>query len=247
MSTTLNSSQNYYLKDTVDRLNERKNDIESILDLIKKYENDTINTQTQDTSLLKHVSIEQISIIKSFALLMIYTMVESVWKSSLSSIEEYIRQSNPIPKNLGPGIRQSHIEYLKNIPNNNVPKLFENDVAGFWESTLNNFNFSDKNKGTNLTEKLINKKLCQMGGRKIKRHEIRRGERNTNFQTKIEKMKDDRNKLSHGEISFSMRGRNITNNQLNEFFEYTEKYLESLIKEIDRCISNNIFILKNNE
>lgn len=242
MSTSLNTNVSRYLQDTVARLNERKCDIKSILDLIKKYENGTINTQTQDALLLRSVDTEQIAIIKSFALLMIYTMVESVWKSSLSSIEEYIKQSNPTPRNLGSGLHQHHIESIKNMPNSSVPTLFNNDVEGFWANVLNNFNFPDKNKGTNLTEELINKKLRQMGGRKIRIRDIRRGERSTNFQTKIEEMKDNRNKLSHGEISFSTKGREITYTQLEDFFEYTERYLFSLINEIDHCISNNVFI-----
>lgn len=56
--------------------------------------------------------------------------------------------------------------------------------------------------------------------------------------SELKTIKDYRNKLAHGEDSFEEVGRNLSIPQLEEMFRKTFEYLDKMLDEIERYLSD---------
>lgn len=224
-----------------DVLNDRINEIQIYVDLLEKF--DRANRDGNSI-----VSTEQYHILMANTFVLMYNMIEATVTQLIRRLGEIISQNSECPRCLTDKIISewiaSHLgtkeqlspdsrlekgkEFYRHVLSDSGTSLvFSKGGGGNWDDE-EIFRFSEK-LGINL--------------RLIPRH----------IATKIKKQREDdlgcmkfivrnRNKLAHGEISFSECGKDKDVSRIKEIFTDTSQYLKAMIDLFDQFARQRMFI-----
>lgn len=168
---------------------------------------------------------------KANIILMLYNAVESTLTKSLEKVHEKIKEQRLNYADLCIEIRKILAVYygysMEKSSNANTAMEYVLQLADFINGNIC-FDISYKEliqKYPMYSGNLDSREIKTV----LKRYGIVYDERCSELKT----IKDDRNKLAHGEDSFEEIGRNLSIPQLEEMANRTFEYLEKMVKEIE--------------
>jgi hypothetical protein len=178
--------------------------------------------------------LQRIFIANTFLLL--YNLVESTVRNSIMEIYNKIQDDEISYKYLSDKIKQIWLEKKR--------KTFT-----FKEDGDESLQKSIEKKLQNIIEEIINIEIIVFTSEdihisgNIDAKEIRKLAKKIGFEESVdgrylEKIKDKRNRLAHGEQTFHDIGKDFTYSELNNFKENTFNYLENVIEKIKDYIDN---------
>ena len=206
----------------------RKNEIELYFSFLEKLL--TNNYITWNTTETEKVSIELRGIAKANIFIMLYNLAESSMSAAIEQIHISIKNDNTVTfDNIKDGIKKNLIKYLKK--KKNAEKFIQE---------VNNISLD-------IIMSCFEKESVFAGN--TDRDEIRKLARNYGFshesdysQTKhgekLKKVKNHRNELAHGDISFQEIGKDYTLSDIADYKKEVISYLEKIILNIEDYIKN---------
>lgn len=194
----------YSLKNDLDyRIEEAK----LILEMIKDYEK-------------VRLSIKKLVILKSSLILLLYNTIESTMYCSLEELHSRLKMKTY--RELNDKLKLIYANYyIKNIGQNKLCKEVLDNITQdkFFFPSLSNYEKKINLFNGNLDGKKINEILSLYGIKNIK---------NNDFKYLL-LIKNKRNKLAHGEESFSESLRNFTYSELEKFVNSVNDILTEII------------------
>lgn len=168
---------------------------------------------------------------KANIILMLYNAVESTLTKSLEKVHEKIKESRLKYGDLCIEIRKILAVYY------GYSMEKSSNVNNAMDYVLQLIDFANGNVYFDISYKELIQKYPMYNGNLdsrviitvLKRYGIDYDERCSELKT----IKDDRNKLAHGEDSFEEIGRNLSIQQLEEMANRTFKYLEKMVRKIE--------------
>lgn len=176
------------------------------------------------------ISNETKKILKANVYLLLYNLVESTVRNTLEAIYNHLQ----IKKVSFHDIRQElQVEILNNlkryIQKNSDSKEFNQRISDISKDIVYmTFNVKDKFNG-NVDAKLVREKFERMGFSIL-------ADRSTRNGVDLLSIKDQRNSLAHGILSFCDCGKNLVASDLDKMFDRTKDYLTALIQSSEDYI-----------
>ena len=165
---------------------------------------------------------------------MLYNAVESTVTKSLERIHEILISQNLMFDDCNESLKQLIIIYYENAKAKSV------DIHNKAPHILRFYDYMQKNRSFELSYTDLAKFYSMYSGnldsREIKSVLVKYG---IDFQEKaseLKTIKDKRNILAHGELTFEEVGRSLSVEQLQSMKERTFVYLERMIDEIERFV-----------
>lgn len=174
--------------------------------------------------------------LKSSIILMLYNTVESIITKSLNRVHDILIGKNLMYNELNDHLKKITLIYYQSVINGN------NNLSN---STEKLFDILELVRGNNLFtlsyEELS--KYYQLYSGNLDSREIisileKYGVGFTEKISELKTIKDYRNKLAHGELSFEEAGRNLSIEQLKVMKDKTFQYIEKIILALDAYINN---------
>lgn len=218
------------MKNTFETFNERKEEIEFYFTIMQKFDNGISDIDTMKNR-------QFYKIMKSNFLLMLYNLVESCIVSGMLEIYENLKndscsynqviyeiqeiwRKNQIDKIYKPSLEKSvYDNKVKEIIHEvitNAPIILSKDALGI---------------GGNLNARKI-KELCD--NHKIRYHLQTSG-------ASLEKIKTMRNKLAHGDESFSMCSRDMTIHELEDYKDDVFQFLKDILDGMKKYYDHKLY------
>ncbi|SPX93741.1 Uncharacterised protein [Morganella morganii] len=219
----------YSIKRDMDiRLGEAK----ELINAIKKFE-----LSEDEVSCLPNLMV-----LKSSIILMLYNVTESTTSRLLSYIHDEIIKANLKYYQLSKEIRNLIIIYFHKNREKNPDILNSIDIIH------NTIDFLNSRASFNLTYENMDKFYSlfsgNLDGRKIRttfcKYGIKLGDE---YGHDLQRIRKDRNRLSHGEISFEECGRDLVVSQLEKFCACVEVFFNELIRLINDFIENDRYLV----
>lgn len=194
-----------------------------------------------DSNRLERIDVTTNSILKSTCNLMLYNLVESTVTDCLAKIHNEFSDANLLFEELSDEIKniwiRYHYDYFQKASQDdkflhNLRLLIESWVLNHTPIRLTYKDYIKYNTGGNFAGNLDSKeirKLCDLYG--------------IDFDLpckQIKTIRDNRNKLAHGEDSFSERGL-VTYEYVENLKSETISYLENFINAIENYITSSKF------
>lgn len=224
-----------------DVLNDRINEIQVYINLL-----DTFDKANRDGSSI--VSTEQYHILMANTFVLMYNMIEAAVTQSLRRLGEIISQDSGCPRCLSDKIVSEWIASHLGTKEQLNPESRLERGKGFYKHVLSGAPSSlafNKGGGGNWDDEEIFRFSEKLGInlRSIPRH----------IASKIKRKREDdlgcmkfivrnRNKLAHGEISFSECGKDKNLARIKEIFSDTSQYLKAMIDLFDDFAAQRMFI-----
>lgn len=172
--------------------------------------------------------------IKANIIIMLYNAVESTLTKSLERVHEKIGESQLRYSDLNNELRMILAVYYGHSMEKSA------NVNRTMEYALKLADFINGNVCFNISYNELAQKYPMYSGNLdtreiinvLKKYGITYEERCSELKT----IKDNRNKLAHGEDSFEEIGRNLSIPQLREMYNKTFGYLEKMVEEIDNYL-----------
>lgn len=226
------------MNDTIEVFNERKKEIELYINAIEQlYEEKDKNDKDNKQQFLQD---DFIKILKSNILLMIYNLVESSVMGGLLEIYEELKQQNLSYTTVSDQIKDIWFSFIFNqvydkSAHYNSYKEKANDIV---KDIFNNKTIVLDRKATNISGNLNADKIRQV----CKEHGI-------NFEpdpkskggVALNDVKEKRNQLAHGTISFVDCGRDYTLEDLRNISKETNIYIDGLLSDMKYYYENEQF------
>jgi len=188
-------------------------------------------TDIMGNNLEKNIDIELYKILKANGFLLLYNLIEATIRNSIDEIFNSVNSNNMTFGHLTDNLRKIWIKQeVKSINNDDIfnlsKKILENELVLFEAECIN------------------------IGGN-IDAQKIREIAKQFDYQTSkngrdLVTIKDKRNKLAHGEYTFSDIGKDYTIQELINYKENTKKYLDDVLSKIDNYINNEGYKTKSN-
>ncbi len=211
---------------TKNEYNKRLSEIEiyfETLELLDRGSCKIVCTDIINNESYKEIDSNLSTILKANGFLLLYNLVEATIRNSINAIFESVHLNNLSFKNLTCNLRKLWIKQeIKNIKYEDI------------------FNLSNKILNDEL---LLFKAECINVSGNIDAQKIRNIARQFGYQESIDgrdliTIKDKRNKLSHGEFTFSEIGKDYTVNELINFKNNTKDYLDNVLINIEQYINS---------
>lgn len=198
----------------------RLQEFETIFSLLEKIEGNIIKIEDDITTSTK---------LKSMLLLILYNAIESSFTNSLKKIHEVLIEEKVSYSNLNKNLQHLFIRYNTNILQK---KSVHNSIAEICdlleiihEYKSFNINFDKMTQyyklySGNLDAKEIRSVLSKYGINIVQKCEY------------LQKIKNARNQLAHGEKSFEECGREYSSQEVNQIKESAERFMDMVFEEI---------------
>lgn len=215
--------------------NKRLTEVESYLSSFKLLDGGScVISCTSITGDITEIPIDDSlsKIIKANGFLLLYNLIEATVKSSIDAVMNAVKSDKCSYKQLSDKMRILWIKQeTKTITDVNQSRY---DIKVFAEKVLNNV----------LLE--ISSNTITISGN-IDAQEIRKISEQIGCEIvadgrKLKTIKDNRNKLAHGEKTFSELGRDISVNDLIEYKNDVKAYLDTVLSKIEDFITNKKYI-----
>ena len=204
-----------------DIINLRKQDILSIISVIDDYKNISINSN---------------ACLKSTILIMLYNLLEGTITQTFSLIFEKVSSEVECFDSLNSNLQKLYLKrYNNKLSSTNKIYRFVSQCNDLHKISYKNFTQESELYSGNLDARKIRELLLQLG---IKYELHTDGEENLSI------IKDKRNKLAHGEFSYSEIGRDYTKSDIVKYAQICFSYIESYIILIKKYIDEEQFLKK---
>lgn len=220
-----------------EEFNFRKDEINQYLDFLKNLETGTYTIMNKGETINTHTTLKTTQ--KSCAILLLYNVVESIVTKLLVKIHDTIKSENVGFFHLNNEIKDLTLIYFNSVINkkddfHNAVPFVQSLIQMLLQNSHFQVTYKEMEKyyslySGNLDSQKISKIVGKYGiifDRKVK---------------ELQTIKDGRNKLAHGEVSFEEYGRTLTIQQLEVLKDRTFNYLENLIAHIIDYIQNKHF------
>lgn len=226
-----------YSRAIKETFNQRKEEIDEFLELIKK---------TEENSTNEIFSLRVRTSLKSSLLLLLYNLVESVVSVTMEAIHENICSKELTYSQLNIELQELLLAYyLKVIDRERSDHMRKaKHIREMISLSINNKKFDIKYQDMikfyplysgNLDAKTIKKTLAKYGIHFILE------------SSELKTIKEKRNKLAHGEESFEECGRNMSYAQLIVLKEKSYEFISKMIDTVQSYIKNENFKLSQPE
>lgn len=173
------------------------------------------------------------TIYKSSIMLMLYNEIEGTFSNVLSELFGYIIDENIDFDRLHNKIKNIYLEYYNKKTNNNLAELlsFHNN------SDLKNVDYLELNKYLRLYS-------GNLDARQIREISKRLGVPISNeiIGDSLVKIKNCRNRLAHGEMSFQEACRNYSEREIHSLSNETISFLEMILKDYNNFVCRQILV-----
>ncbi len=185
-------------------------------------------TDILGNNLSQKIDTELSKILKANGFLLLYNLVEATIRNSIDAIFSSIHNSNVTFGNLTDNLRKLWIKQeFKHIDSNEIllltNKILNNELLTFKAECINISGNIDAQKIRDISKQLG----C---------NELKDGR-------DLVTIKEKRNKLAHGESTFSEIGKDYTMAELIGFKDKTKEYLSNVLNEIEIYINGKAYIL----
>lgn len=220
------------MDNTKEDFNTRKEEIENYFKFLKIFDDDNTRVQyiENDKIVTKRIESKFLTILLANAFLILYNLIEATVRNSI--VELYLK------------IEEDNISYEK--LNDNLRKLWIKQKT----DNLKEGNFrQDKLREhiMNIAQAILEKETIKLSkesidlsgnidARKIRELAQQIGFETTSNGRNLLNIKNKRNKLAHGELTFYDVGKDYSVNDLFELKNETFVYLEDVINKIERYI-----------
>lgn len=207
----------------------RSDEVNSILDFLNLIESGDIECRVDFGS---YTTVK--TSIKAGIVLMLYNAVESTVTNCLERIHEIIISQNLMFDDCNDRLKQLIVAYYENA------KAKSLDIHNKVPYILKFYDYIKKNRSFDLSYKDLSKFYSLYSGNLdskeiisvLEKYGIEFHERVAELKT----IKENRNKLAHGELTFEEVGRGLSVEHLKPMKEKTFEYLEKMVDEIERFI-----------
>ncbi len=216
--------------------NTRVEEIDKYYKLLNTFINEEVKLYypSKRTHKIRSVDEDLIKVMKAHCFLLVYNLMESSIKSSITAIYDAITTSNIKYEDVIDEIQKLWLtENYKNFKNKgtdfiyNTINTIKNDVIDI------NFN-ADKVISGNIDAQKIRELSDLLGFSKTTHHRANNG-------VSLHQVKMQRNNLAHGSISFSQCGRQYTYEELEIIKKEVVIYLRSILNNIKKYIDENVY------
>ncbi len=211
---------------------------------------DMMNSLSINTQLAHSINTKLFKIMKSNLLLMLYNLVEACIRSGFDEIYESVNNENLDYDSLISELQHfwltNKIQNIYSSRTASKKKYIETAQKIIEESRLGkSIRFPDGkelhkllNFEGNLGSELISK-ICD-------RHGIRYTIQNRDSTDNVTKVKNERNRLAHGDISFADCARDLTLSDIKDIKDGTFQFIEDILNGMeDYCINKSYKAVKN--
>jgi predicted RNA-binding protein with EMAP domain len=227
---------------------ERFQEIRAYLDFLERVEVQVRSGIPRDQTGEIEISPEQQKILYSSLYLQLYSLVESTVNKCVDSLVRSIIERAVTPSLLSEDFRKEWIRFIARTHEDlKYDKRLESAIKlsnyFLFSSAIEDFRI-DKGGGGNWDDKSIYKFSKRLGivdfldqeiEQRIKRHY-------KNDQGSLEFIKDTRNKLAHGNISFVECSNEVVVSELRELSNNTALYLRSFVRAFQDLIENESYL-----
>ena len=185
---------------------------------------------------IKIIDENLVKILKANCFLLLYNLIEATIRNSINAIIRSIHAEKMTFKNLSEKLRTIWInQELRNLNKEpiNIDSIREN-ISDIAKKILNDELLKFEDKCVKISGNLDAQKIRDIA-KKFGYTESKDG-------YKLLIIKKKRNDLAHGEVTFSEIGKDYTINDLINFKDETEKYLNDVLINIDSYLNNKIFL-----
>lgn len=214
---------------------ERLQEIETYLDLLEALERQVRDGVPQLGSEGETITVQQQRILYSSVYLQLYNLVESTVNQCLNAVTQSVINQSTNPGHLSGSLRR---EWVRFMARTHTELNYENRLQGALELynhlvqilPISTFEI-EKGAGGGWTDKEIEKISQRLGFSLNIDPNVRQGIKRQfrDGRTALELIKQFRNKLAHGELSFAECGEGITVSDLRELTERTSSYLREVV------------------
>lgn len=223
------------MQQIIDAFNERVKEVELYFRFLEKLEEPNVSLYfpRKKTHRYKEIESDILKVLKANAFLIIYNLVESGVRDGILEIYRQIEGNNSTYESVRDEIREIWIKH-------NYRKIF-NETAN-WDS--------GRKMATQLVEDAINRAIIQLDesaiplsgnldARQIREicslHGIpHRSHGNAQGGNRLREVKEQRNALAHGHLSFSECGRQFTTNDLGAIKHQAVIFVRSILRSMKR-------------
>ncbi len=216
-----------------EEFNKRKCEVEEYLEILKSFEDGSSDVQSENF----------FRILKANAIVMLYNLVESTLSNALSEVFDSIKSEKVTYQKVSALIRDVWLDskYHQTFTENAHFHSYRNKAKEIVDDILKKrvIQLSRQSLGVsgNVDDELI-RKVCKKLGVTLKIPEKLKG------GSYLPKIKEKRNELAHGTLSFVECGRDYSYEDLQELLVNTAAYLEVVVNCFDSYISEGKFLNK---
>ncbi len=216
------------MRDVLRIFGERKNEIDTYFMHIQSFMIDGAvvlfpnGTKQSITTDLAHI-------LRANAFILVYNLVEYSISQAIEAIFTDIKRKGYLYDDISPSIK---LELLKNIKSNVKPEEFVNQVANIASDIIVHHPSSRKVFSGNLDARKV-KEVAEKYGFSYNTNAIL-----TKNGSKLLQVKEKRNDLAHGFISFKECGKDFTFQDIETSKNEVLQYLEEILLNIERFIQN---------
>jgi hypothetical protein len=214
---------------TKNEYNKRLSEVEIYFDaltLLDKGFCEIVCTDIEGNQTEMNIDYNLSTILKANGFLLLYNLVEATIRNSINAIFESVHSKNITFKYLTDNLRELWIKQeIKNIKQEDIfnllKKVLENELILFKAECIN--------VSGNIDAQKIRDIARQFGYQESKNGRD------------LVTIKEKRNKLAHGEFTFSEIGKEYTVRELIDFKNNTKDYLDNVLLNIENYINNEGF------
>lgn len=221
----------------INDFNTRVKEIEVYFTLLEEIinQNASLYLPLKSRNKIKRIDEELIKVLKANSFLLLYNLIESSIKLSITEIYDQISIKNKKYNEVVEEIRKIWIlENYKNFQGKGTDFIFET-INNLTEDIISiRFN-PDKIISGNIDGRKVRDFALQYGFSEKTHHSAKNG-------VKLHQVKTQRNLLAHGSLSFAECGRQYTYEDLVESKKQVIIYLRSILKNINTYLTQNIYL-----
>jgi hypothetical protein len=185
------------------------------------------------------VSSSLLSTMKSSAILMIYNLVESTMSGAIQALFDDIETNNATFILLNTLMKEQVLKYVKNTAAKDIVEKIHRDSK---DLAIASFPSKEKLFSGNIDSKKIEDTLQGYGiefNLKSYKDEVKNIQ---GWKDDFKSIKDCRNELSHGEISFADKGKFFTVNDLLKKHEKIRNVLDKVLSAFENYIKKQHYL-----
>ncbi|WP_416261813.1 MAE_28990/MAE_18760 family HEPN-like nuclease [Gibbsiella quercinecans] len=213
----------------------RSGEILAYLDLLKFIENAGAEIVSKKTKKEFFVSSEARKTLKGTIYILLYNLVESTMREAICFIHDELYSKKISFDDLGDGLKKEIIRRIKNSSVNleQIMNGLKNDIS--CGITISTFNKKKLFSGNIDKDEIVEKS-------KIYGFSVSSDYKHTKHGESLFTVKQHRNDLAHGNVSFSEIGKNVSYEDIEIISLEVIAYLDAISENIEKYIHNRNFL-----
>lgn len=217
-------------------LSSRKMEIEQFIDILQGFENGTYIISSGSNQINYPTTVKTTQ--KSCVILLLYNAIESTMTQLLKHLHNSIIIESTSFFDLNDELREMTVVYINSIMEKKNNKEAAPHIIKFMDFAL------DKKKYTISYDEMSDYYSLYSGNldsKEIKSILKKYGICFENPTSELKTIKEGRNNLAHGDVSFAEYGRDLTSQKIDALFKIVFDYLDKLIDKVDVFVNEKSF------